>query len=216
MTSEDKDLLSDSELLAEHVAGSKTAFSALVRRHQDHLWAVAIRMMRHHEDAADVVQDALVKAFRRADTFRGDAKVSTWLHRIVVTTALDALRASSRAEVLPFVPLEAAEARDSIGRRDTRLDVAAALALVPPDQRAAVVLVDLAGFSVDEAAWALGCPEGTVKSRCSRGRSRLATLLSDYALPATGNRVAGTDVQPNETGGARTDPSPSDGAEGRT
>lgn len=216
MTSAEADRLSDAELLGKHVAGSTTAFSLLVQRHQDHLWAVALRMMRHHENAADVLQDALVKAFRRADTFRGDAAVATWLHRIVVTTALDALRASSRGGVLPFEPLEVADAHDGVAARTTQLDVAAALAAVPPDQRAAVVLVDLAGFSVDEAAWALGCPAGTVKSRCSRGRSRLASLLSDYALAQRGNRADGPDVQPGGAGASSAGPPPSDGTGGRT
>lgn len=189
---------SDAELLAEHVAGSSRAFGQLVHRHQNRLWAVALRMMRDPDDAADVVQDALVKAFRRAETFRGDAAVSTWLHRIVVTTALDALRASHRDPV-PDNDAAAtlAEPRNSIADRQLSLDVNAALAALPSDQRAAVVLVDLAGFSVDDAAWALQCPAGTVKSRCFRGRARLASLLDAYG-PAhrgdTGNHSPAADV----------------------
>ena len=72
----DTELVCDAELVADHVGGSPTAFGVLVTRHQDRLWAVALRMVRDPDDAADVLQEALVKAFRRAETFRGQATVS--------------------------------------------------------------------------------------------------------------------------------------------
>ncbi|MGA7688970.1 MAG: RNA polymerase sigma factor SigM [Jiangellales bacterium] len=173
---------SDAELLAAHVGGSPTAFGMLVSRHHDHLWAVALRMMRSPEDAADVLQDAMIKAFRAAPGFRGEAAVSTWLHRITVNTSLDALRARSRKEVLGFDQVDRtwADLHDPLATREASLDVAAALAAIPADQRAAVVLVDMVGFSVAEAADVIECPEGTVKSRCSRGRARLAEMLTGY------------------------------------
>jgi RNA polymerase sigma-70 factor (ECF subfamily) len=185
----------DATLLAAHLAGAIDAFGVLVQRHQDRLWAVALRMVRDRDDAADVLQDALVKAYRGAAGFRGEAAVSTWLHRIVVTTALDLLR--RRRPVLPEVA-DPVDPVDVAARRDTRLDIAAALDSLPADQRAAVVLVDLQGFAVDEAAVVLGCPPGTVKSRCFRGRARLARLLTDYA-PAVGN-PAGTRSVPSSEG----------------
>lgn len=194
----------DAELLAEHVAGSDTAFAELVRRHQNRLWAVALRMMRDPDDAADVVQDALVKAFRRAGGYRGEAAVSTWLHRIVVTTALDALRAAARASATPLLDLDPPDPHDRISASDTQADVVAALSAIPADQRAAVVLVDIGGLPVDEAAWVLQCPPGTVKSRCARGRTRLAGLLSGYGGTQTaqwgtgrGNRGPSEGVQPD-------------------
>lgn len=208
----------DAELLAAHVAGSQTAFTELVQRHQDRLWAVALRMMRDPDDAADVVQDALVKAFRKADSFRGDAAVSTWLHRIVVTTALDALRAASRTTVAHLVDLEPADAHDRVSAREAQLDVMEALAAIPAEQRAAVVLVDIGGFSVDEAAWALQCPVGTVKSRCSRGRARLAVLLRAYGVEdgaPDGNRAGVLSVQPDEPGHPSS-PASKQGREGRS
>ncbi len=199
MTSASADDVSDADLLAAHVAGSPAAFSELVRRHQNRLWAVALRMVRDPDDAADVVQDALLKAFRRAGTFRGDAAVSTWLHRIVVTTALDSLRAAARGDIVAFEAVDPPDSHDRVAAREAQMDVAAALAELPADQRAAVVLVDIAGFSVHEAAWAMECPPGTVKSRCSRGRSRLATLLAGYAADSDGNLAHDIDVQPDET-----------------
>lgn len=201
----------DAELLADHVAGSVAAFGELIDRHGDQLWAVAVRIVRDPDEAADVLQDATIKAFRAASGFRGQAQVSTWLHRIVVNTALDALRRSARAEVVAVEPEDPADPHDGMADRDVELDVAAALAVLPPDQRAAVVLVDLQGFSVDDAAAILDCPAGTVKSRCYRARRRLAGLLADYG-PPPGRGAShepshpGDPVRGNLTGSAHVQP----------
>lgn len=172
---------SDEELLAAHVAGDSAAFGELARRHTDRLWAVALRTTRDPDDAADAVQDALISAFRRAHTFRGTAKVSTWLHRIVVNASLDRLRAAKVRKAQPL-PEESADVglpdrRDPISEHTTHLTVMAALDELPTDQRLAITLVDLEGWSVDEAAEILECPPGTVKSRCHRGRARLHAVL---------------------------------------
>ncbi len=93
----------DADLLAAHVAGDPDAFATLFTRHRDRLWAVALRTMGNPHDAADGLQDGLVAAYRRADSFRGDAAVTTWLHRVVVNACLDRLRAAKvrRADALP-------------------------------------------------------------------------------------------------------------------
>ena len=186
---------SDEELLRAHVAGDPDAFGELFGRHRDRLWAVALRTMGNPEDAADGLQDGMVAAFRRAGGFRGDAAVTTWLHRVVVNACLDRIRAAKvrRADALPDdvedrgTLVAAATAEDdpaaaavATERRDR---VLAALASLPPEQRAALVLVDMEGYPVAEVAVMLGCAEGTVKSRCSRGRVRLASLLADLAAP---------------------------------
>lgn len=171
---------SDNSLLAAHVHGDPEAFNELVRRHRDRLWAVALRTTRNPEDAADAVQDALISAFRNAASFRGQAAVTTWLHRIVVNACLDlARRRASRSSV----PLREEEAfqppdpRDRIAERELGLAIEEALGRLPLDQRAAIVLVDVQGFPVADAAEALGVPIGTIKSRCARGRARLAVQL---------------------------------------
>src|SRR3954452_10097430 len=82
----------DRALLRAHVDGDPDAFGSLFTRHRDRLWAVALRTTGDPDEAADALQDALVAAFRRADSFRGDSAVTTWLHRIVVTACLDRLR----------------------------------------------------------------------------------------------------------------------------
>jgi RNA polymerase sigma-70 factor (ECF subfamily) len=175
----------DAELLGAHVAGDPHAFGELVGRHRDRLWAVALRTTGDPEEAADALQDAMISAFRRADQFRGDSAVTTWLHRIVVNASLDRLRrrAVRHSQPLPddleHLPgAVVADPTDHFSRRETQLAISAALAELPDDQRDAVVLVDVEGFSVEDAARQLGCPPGTVKSRCFRGRAKLAKRLS--------------------------------------
>jgi len=179
------DAASDAQLLAAHVAGDERAFSALMERHADRLWSVALRVMSKPEDAADALQDAMISAFRRAGDFRGDAAVTTWLHRIVLNACFDRLRriAARPSEPLPD-DLERSTEFSSADDPETEAvrsgiadEVTRALAQIGADQRAALVLVDLEGYSMDQAARILGCATGTVKSRCSRGRARLAVLL---------------------------------------
>ncbi len=174
----------DATLLADHVAGDPGAFTVLVQRHRDRLWAVALRTCHDREDAADAVQEALLSAYRKADTFRGDAAVTTWLHRIVVNACLDRMRRGKAQRTVPLPDDDAdshaqlVEQRDAIGEREVAVQIEAALAALPYDQRAAIVLVDIEGWPVESAAEILGVPSGTVKSRCHRGRARLATALA--------------------------------------
>ncbi len=181
---------SDAELLGAHVAGDPLAFEELVRRHRDRLWAVALRTTGDPEEAADSLQDALISAYRRAHQFRGDSAVTTWLHRIVVNASLDRLRrrAVRAADVLPddneaLPGAVVADPVDHMDRREVQLMVTAALAELPEDQRAAILLVDVEGWSVEDAARELGIPEGTVKSRCFRGRAKLAKTLAVLRNP---------------------------------
>lgn len=168
--------LTDEELLARHVHGDDgSAFGEIFRRHRDRMWAVALRTTRDPELAADAVQDGFLNAFRRAGSFRGDAKVSTWLHRVVVNACLDRLRRQRPTTDLEDV--EPADPRDHHAAVEVRLDVREALAALPEPQRLALVLVDMQGLSVAEAAVVLEVAEGTVKSRCSRGRAAMARLL---------------------------------------
>lgn len=167
--------LDDAALLRAHVQGDRDAFAELVRRHRDRLWAVALRTLGDREEAADALQDALISAYRAADRFRGDSAVTTWLHRIVVNACLDRVR---RRQSRPTVPLPDVETAARPGADlDTALTVRDALAALPPEQRAALVLVDMQGYPVAEAALILGVAEGTIKSRCARGRARLALVL---------------------------------------
>lgn len=195
----DDDAATDRALIARHLAGDRDAFGELVRRHQDRLWRVALRTLGNPDDAADAVQDALVSAYRAAGTFRGESAVTTWLHRIVVNACLDLVR---RRNSRPATALDEGSltiaAPDEISPRETADDVLRALRRLPIEQAAAVVLVDVEGFSVMEAAAILEVPEGTVKSRCARARGRLAGLLAELG-PRQGNPPPDLPVQPDET-----------------
>lgn len=186
----------DGTLLRAHVAGDADAFGVLFARHRDRLWAVALRTTGDPEEAADALQDALIAAFRRAESYRGDAAVTTWLHRIVVNACLDRLRRRKvrRADPLPAdLDQHPAGEPAPVGPSASVVDpavlavdgerraaVLAALETLPLDQRAALVLVDMEGFSVEETAAILDCAPGTVKSRCSRGRAKLLPLLVEH------------------------------------
>lgn len=184
---------SDAELLRAHVAGDRRAFDVLVRRHRDRLWAVALRTLGDREEAADAVQEALISAFRNAGSFRGDAAVTTWLHRIVMNACFDRIR---RQKSRPTVELPEVDVPATPIDTDTALDVRDALARLPEDQRAAIVLVDMEGFSVADAAEVLEVPIGTVKSRCARGRARLAVMLGYLRNPEVPGGVSSLGLVP--------------------
>jgi RNA polymerase sigma-70 factor, ECF subfamily len=211
---------SDADLLAAHVAGDPDAFGLLFARHRDRLWAVALRTTGHPEDAADALQDALISAYRRAGSFRGDAAVTTWLHRVVVNACLDRMRAAKvrAADALPD-DLEEYAGRGSLGTAEAddgpdataiaherRQQVLDALATLPDEQRAALVLVDMEGYPVSEVAEMLDCAVGTVKSRCFRGRARLAELLG--VLAPGGERDHPPEGNPDPTPSVRSTDAP--------
>jgi RNA polymerase sigma-70 factor (ECF subfamily) len=181
--------------MAAHVAGDDRAFDELVRRHTDRLWAFAIRTLGDSHEASDALQEAFLSAFRAADRWRGEATVSTWLHRIVYHACLDRVR---RCRTHPTHPLDEGTdvplPRDPMADRMTVLAVDEALDRLPTAQRSAVVLVDMEGLSIAEAARVLGVREGTVKSRAARGRYRLAVLLG-HLRPGAGNDDDASDVE---------------------
>ncbi len=177
---------SDAELLAAHVAGDRFAFAELFHRHHRQLHRVARLTSRCTEDAEDALQEAMASAHRAAGAFRHDAAVSSWLHRIVVNACLDRLR---RNKIHPTVALDDVyPVSDRTAQIETAIAVQRALMHLPVEQRAAVVAVDMHGYSVADTARMLGVAEGTVKSRCARGRARLAAILgylhSDTHRPA--------------------------------
>ena len=182
------------------------------------------------------MQDALLSAHRNAAKFRGDSAVTTWLHRIVVNACLDRLRRrqahptvplpdGNRTDDRPSAPEPAAPPED----HETKLVVRQALADLPAEQRAAIVLVDVQGYPVAEAAEILGVAEGTIKSRCARGRARMALALAglrggaengagprpgDAGHAAGGNQQAAQTV-PSGTGADHPLPTPAEGRDER-
>ena len=192
---------SDAELLNLHVDGDPNAFGELFLRHKDRLWAVAIRTLSDPEEAADALQDAVISAFRRAGSFRGESAVTTWLHRIVVNACLDRMRRrSARPEVvggddrlLEMIASGDAGA-DHAAASETSIEVMTALRELPHDQQVAIVLVDMLDYPVADAAELLGVALGTVKSRCARGRARLLPKLAHLRPSAARQAQAAGDA----------------------
>lgn len=182
----------DEQLLAAHVAGDRFAFEELFNRYQPQLYRLARITTRCPDDARDALQDAMLSAHCGAARFRQDCSVSSWLYRIVVNACLDRLRRHKTHATTPLDgPAAAGWVGDPAPRVDTAIVVERALMRLPIEQRAAVVAVDMQGFTVAETARMLGVPEGTIKSRCARARTKLATTLGYLGTPAATAEVGG-------------------------
>lgn len=152
-------------------------FAELIRRHDRPLRALAFRLLGDRDRMDDALQNAYVRAFRGLPRFRGDAEPETWLYRIVYNACLDELRRARRTrhtELDEHLASGEELADDAAGRAA----LGSALADLPPDQRAAVLLVDAEGFDYRAAAEVLGVEVGTLASRLSRARAALRRALS--------------------------------------
>ena len=172
----------DADLLVAHADGDRHAFAELFGRHRTKLYRLARRRSQNAEDADDAVQEAMLSAHRGAGSFRNDAAVGSWLHCIVLNACRDRLR---RNVIRPTTALnddDCIPVPDRAAEVETAIVVRQALMQLPVAQRAAVIAVDMHGYSVADAAALLGIAEGTVKSRCARARARLAVLLGCPAI----------------------------------
>ena len=159
--------------------GDQAAFDALLRQHYNQIYAICRRLAGNEADALDATQEALITLVRRIDRFDGRSRFSTWMHRVVTNACLDELRRRGRRPVPSAVeeqPLAASE-RPVAESVSDRLDIEAALAQLPEAFRVPVVLCDQMGLSYEEIAEEMDIAPGTVRSRISRGRRRLAELL---------------------------------------
>jgi len=169
---------SDLDLLESFLGGDNDAFSGLMERHEDRIFGLCLRMLHNRSDALEASQEIFITAFRRAASFRGDSAFGTWLYRIGINHCKDMLR--KRKEVLlesDQLEIERVGTRGLDEAAALRLDLSRALAELPDDYREAVVMHDLGGVPYEDIAALTGVPVGTVKSRISRGRRRLASLL---------------------------------------
>ncbi len=170
-------------------SGEVTAFNVLVERYQRTVYTVALRLLRDRFLAEDITQEAFLRAYTALDSYRGGS-FRAWLLRIAHNRALDTLRSLQRR---PASPLELAGTDahaewsgvpapvspvEHAARIELRRRIEAALATLPEDQRAAVILFDIEGLSYEEIATVTGVSLGTVKSRLSRGRARLRAMLA--------------------------------------
>lgn len=204
-TSLDRTAASDETLVAASQAGDRDAVEMLLRRHHDRILGVCRRMCRDPDDADDAAQEALIAIVRGLPHFDGRSLFSTWAYRVTTNCCLDELR-RRRRRPLPIdesdVPTEAstdALPDEELERSATRLALSAALERLPEEFRMPLVLRDIADLDYATIAEILDLAPGTVRSRISRGRARLADALSSSESDDTGNRIAPTDVQPDES-----------------
>lgn len=179
----------DEELVARAQAGDLESFNQLVTRWERPIFALAYRTLGREEDARDVVQEAFLRAYRGLRGFKGQAKFSSWLYRITVNLCRDWIRRERRAPVVQVpegtdpvdladgmaAPVESVE--DLVSRREMSQAVARAMAELPEEQRAAILLKEYHGLTFQEIADLLECPLSTVKTRLYQGLSVLRRRL---------------------------------------
>jgi RNA polymerase sigma-70 factor, ECF subfamily len=188
-----QDSLDDTELVAFAREGNRSAFEVLFKRYQRKSIAVAAEIMRSRHDAEDVVQDAFVKAFRGLKSFKGEARFSTWLYRIIYTTAIDAKRKKSRrgGETREFEEgvhgeLEPSEilggrftSPDRVAQQNQEMQsLSAALGQLSEEHRLVLTLREIDGLAYDEIADVVGVNKGTVMSRLFYARKRLQEIVA--------------------------------------
>lgn len=205
----DPEATAEAELLAGLRAGSDAAFQTLVRSTSPRLLTVARRIVGSDEDARDVLQEAFVSAFKALPRFEGQARLSTWLHRIVVNTALMKLRSRKRRPEEPIdsllpgyrddghpavTPVEWRDGADvAFERAETRAFVRAQIDKLPETYRTVLLLRDIEELNTQEAAEALGISENAVKIRLHRARQALRTLIDERlraVAPTSARRTA--------------------------
>jgi RNA polymerase sigma-70 factor (ECF subfamily) len=186
----------EQELVRRLRAGDDAAYAVLVRAHAGRLLAVARRMLRAEEDAQDALQEAFLQAFRGIDRFEGGARLSTWLHRIVVNACLMRLRTRSRRpedpieELLPRFyedghrvdpgPPWRSEGADPVVQRELAVLVRGAIDRLPEIYRNVLLLRDIEGLDTEETARLLDVKADTVKVRLHRARQALRALLAPH------------------------------------
>jgi RNA polymerase sigma-70 factor (ECF subfamily) len=191
----------DEELVARSIGGDADSFNQLILRWERPIYALAYRTIGREEDARDVCQETFLRAFRELPGFRGQAKFSSWLYRIALNLCRDWIRRERRTgfvqppedvDLIDFIsaaePSESIE--DLVARKDQMRTVERAMALLPEDQRTAIVLKEYHGLTFQEIADLLGCPLSTVKTRLYQGLSVLRRELEKTARGPNGN-VAG-------------------------
>lgn len=201
------DAHTDEQLVAAYVAGDRGALHELVGRYERRVYGICYRYFGNAADAEDAAQEAFVALLRRAETFTGAARFSTWMYRVAVNACNDlsrkrARRPQSAGEDISEMAERLPDPTDALGARELSLELGEGLSLLDEQTRTAIVLHDVQGFGYADVAERLGLPVGTVKSRIHRGHARLAAALGHLhagaAAPDTeaGDAVDGEPADP--------------------
>jgi RNA polymerase sigma-70 factor (ECF subfamily) len=215
---------SDEELVDRSRGGDVDSFNQLILRWERPIYALAYRVIGREEDARDVCQEAFLRAYRALPGFKGEAKFSSWLYRITLNLCRDWIRRQRRAPVTQMPDevdvLEAAAAvepresiEDLVARRELSAVVERAMALLPAEQRTAIILKEYHGMTFQEIADLQGCPLSTVKTRLYQGLAVLRRQLQRHArlepeMAVSPARTAPVRPGPSGTAPHRGDPGP--------
>ena len=186
--------MTDEFTLRRAQKGDAQAFEMLVTPHEQMLWRVCWHYTHHQEDAADCLQEAMLKAWKAIKTYRGECSLSTWLYRIAATVCLDFLRKQKRlpptesadelADDEGFTPVDDSPTPDeAVIRQESADHIRAAIDALPAEMRTAIILYALQGMQYEEIAEVTRTSVGTVKSRISRARQKIAKYLADGNNP---------------------------------
>ncbi len=171
-------MIDDVDLVQRVKLGDRKAFAMLVERHEKPIFNLAVRMVRDHDDAADITQNTFVKAYRKLGSFNPDYKFFSWLYRIAANEALNHLRRHKRTqELVSDPPSNRPLPDDDCDRHETRDQIAQALAAMTLDQRIVIILKHLLFLSYRDIAATLEITEKTVKSRLYSARQVLKEQL---------------------------------------
>ena len=181
------DGVSDEAVLAAFAEGrdSQGAFAELVDRYERRIYGICYRYFGDHADAQDATQDTFLTLVRRAETFRGESKLSTWIYRVAVNACNDLARKRARRPQTPVEDLtdlagEDSQAQEALEHHETATVIQQALDQLDDLSRTLLILVAIEGQGYKEVAEAMDLPVGTVKSRVHRARAQMAELLAEF------------------------------------
>jgi RNA polymerase sigma-70 factor (ECF subfamily) len=175
--------LSDEDLMSIYQSGDIDALGFLIKRLRPKMDQVVRSQILDRELANDAIQEACITIFRNAKSFRGDSKVFTWVYRLLINSCIDLLRkekirTSQNIDDEALISV-ADENSNFADQKVAELAINSAMLKLPEEQRIAVSMVWIDGFTIEQTAQLLGIPIGTVKSRCDRGKKALAEILKD-------------------------------------
>lgn len=180
-------LLSDETLIQQALAGRQSAFAMLVKRYEQYAFTLALRFVKNREDAHEVAQDSFLRAFRYLPDFRGDAKFSTWLYKIVFSTSLNHLRKSNpdirslddEDRPVKLKDEGAPDAAHALEKGERSATIQRAIAQLSPDDAGIITLFYLYEQSLDEITQIMDLTMTNAKTKLSRARQRLKVILEE-------------------------------------
>jgi RNA polymerase sigma factor (sigma-70 family) len=183
--------LSDESLIQQARAGQQPAFATLVRRYERYAFTLALRFVKNRQDAHEVAQDSFLRAFRYLPDFRGDAKFSTWLYKIIYSTALNHLRKQNpdiqslddENRPIRLPDAGAPDAAHALEQRDRNASLQRAIGLLSPDDAGIITLFYLYENSLEEICDIMGLTMSNAKTKLCRARQRLKAIVEDKFAP---------------------------------